>query len=120
MDGWTIDDAKRAQYTALFQQLCAEAGGVTMLGKANAGLSRSGLPVDVLMSIVSWMYHYPEAGYLASAVKLIKLQTGRVIITPKKMEQAKRDFIKVGFTACSQSGFYLVCCVECTSPLRGA
>ena len=29
---WTLDEAKRSQYTAFFQQLCADAGGVTVLG----------------------------------------------------------------------------------------
>ena len=48
---WTLDEAKRSQYTAFFQQLCADAGGVTVLGKASAGLSLSGLPVDTLMAI---------------------------------------------------------------------
>ena len=48
---WVIDSAKRTKYTALFQNLCADAGGVTALAKHQAGLDKAGLNVETLMSI---------------------------------------------------------------------
>ena len=49
----SLDAQSVAKYTALFNQYCQEAGGVSSLDKASAGLSRSGLPVEKLMHIWS-------------------------------------------------------------------
>ena len=46
-----LDHAAVTKYTALFEQSCQQAGGVSSLDKASAGLSKSGLPVDVLLRI---------------------------------------------------------------------
>lgn len=75
---------------------------------------------DVLMSIVSWMYHYPEEGYLSFAAKLVRPRTGRLIITPKYQEKAKRELLDAGFSKCeftSRPAGHLICCVGCLSPL---
>ena len=48
---WVLGADQVAKYTSLFEKLCAEAGGVSTLDKGNAGLNRSGLPVDTLMKI---------------------------------------------------------------------
>jgi len=87
--------------------------------EALSGLGDGSL--DVLMSLVSWMYHYPEYGYLRASVKLVKPKVGRLVITPKFMERAKAELKGVGFTACQQpkrSPSYLVCCVGCDHPLH--
>ena len=51
---WTIDDAKRAQYTGLFHKLCGEVGfgfgDDIKLGKASAGLAQAG------RSTLSWRF----------------------------------------------------------------
>ena len=72
---------------------------------------------DVLMSLVSWMYHYPEKGYMSFAAKLVRPRTGRLIITPKYQEKAKHELLNAGFSKCEVTKGHMVCCVGCLSPL---
>ena len=73
---------------------------------------------DVLMSIVSWLFHYPEPRYAEAAAKVVKPVTGRLIITPKYLEDAKHKLMSAGFTMCQmliRPHGHLVCCVGCAS-----
>ena len=49
-DAWSLDEAQISKYGALFDDLAAKAGS-TLLEKSAAGLSLSGLPIDVLLKI---------------------------------------------------------------------
>jgi len=74
--------------------------------------------VDVLMSIVSWLFHYPEPRYLAAAAKIVKPVTGRLIVTPKFKEDAEKKLLSAGFTKCQillRPHDHMVCCVGCES-----
>ena len=73
--------------------------------------------VDVLMSVVSWMFHYPEPGYTEAAVLLVKPRSGRLMITPKYPESAKLELKKAGFSLCEHLHGYLICCMGCDSLL---
>jgi hypothetical protein len=72
---------------------------------------------EVVLSLVSWTFHYPASAYAAAVLHILKPATGRLIVTPRPGKGQVRALQAAGFV-CSQStadkGGIAVCCVACT------
>ena len=69
--------------------------------------------VDLVMSLYSWTWHYLDDDYARAAAKVLKKNTGRLILTPRYAENVRMRMLRAGFTNCNITQKMLVCCVGC-------
>ena len=73
--------------------------------------------VDLVMSILSWGFHYPISTYANDVKTVLKPISGRLLVHPQKSTQGARtpQDMRQYFTCSNSSAF---CCVGCKDPGR--
>ena len=90
--------------------------------------------VDIVISLVSWGFHYPVNTYAEEVKAILKPRTGRLIITPKLATGQHRSLIRAGFNCSyhpcigrrrdgslageSKTAPTMSCCVGCKGPFK--
>ena len=77
---------------------------------------------DVVMSLLSWGYHYPISTYAAEAFRVLRPAVGRLIFTHSRWGDIKAQLNTLQSTGfiCKVLGSFVCCCVRCDKSQIGA
>lgn len=72
---------------------------------------------DVVMSLLSWGYHYPISQYITQAVRMLRPLHGRLLFTPSRWGDPKgqMETLRHAGLGCESLGSFVICCRGCTT-----